>query len=51
MYQRKVDVDTLNAVKIKLADGSSVSSSSEQRWVVMGYNTIQILGLWSRNEL
>ena len=41
MYRRKVDVDTLNAVKIKLADGSSVSSSSEQRWDCDGiqYNT------------
>ena len=32
MYQRKVDLDMLNAVKIKLADVSSVSPSSEQRW-------------------
>ena len=31
MYQRKVDVDMLNAVKSVLADVSSVSSSSEQR--------------------
>ena len=31
MYQRKVDVDMLNAVKSMLADVSSVSSSSEQR--------------------
>ena len=31
MYQRKVDVDTLNAVKSVLADVSSVSPSSEQR--------------------
>ena len=31
MYQRKVDVDMLNAVKIMLADVSSVSPSSEQR--------------------
>ena len=30
MYQRKVDVDTLNAVKSVLADVSSVSPSSEQ---------------------
>ena len=30
MYQRKVDVDTLNAVKSVLAEVSSVSSSSEQ---------------------
>ena len=32
MYQREVDVDMLNAVKIKLADVSSVSPLSEQRW-------------------
>ena len=32
MYQRKVDLDMLNAVKIKSADISSISSSSEQRW-------------------
>ena len=32
MYQRKVDLDILNAIKIKLADVSSVSPSSEQRW-------------------
>ena len=31
MYQRKVDVDMLNAVKSLLADVSSVSPSSEQR--------------------
>ena len=31
MYQREVDLDMLNAVKIKLADVSSVSPSSEQR--------------------
>ena len=30
MYQRKVDVDMLNAVKSMLADVSSVSPSSEQ---------------------
>ena len=30
MYQRKVDVDMLNTIKIKLADVSSVSPSSEQ---------------------
>ena len=30
MYQRKVDVDMLNAVKSVLADISSVSPSSEQ---------------------
>ena len=32
MYQRKVDLDMLNAVKIKLADVSSISPSAEQRW-------------------
>ena len=31
MYQRKVDVDILNAIKSVLADVSSVSASSEQR--------------------
>ena len=31
MYQRKVDVDMLNAVKSVLADVSSVSPSSERR--------------------
>ena len=31
MYQRKVDVDMLNAVKSVLADVSSVSPLSEQR--------------------
>ena len=31
MYQRKVDVDMLNALKSVLADVSSVSPSSEQR--------------------
>ena len=31
MYQRKVDVDMLNATKSVLADVSSVSPSSEQR--------------------
>ena len=30
MYQRKVDVDILNAVRSVLADVSSVSPSSEQ---------------------
>ena len=33
MYQRKVDVDMLNAVKSVLADVSSVSPSSEQKEV------------------
>ena len=32
MYQRKVHLNILNAVKIKLADVSSISPSSEQRW-------------------
>ena len=31
MYQRKVDVDMLNAVKSMLADISSISPSSEQK--------------------
>ena len=31
MYQRKVDVDMLNAIKSVLADISSISPSSEQR--------------------
>ena len=31
MYQRKVDVDMLKAVKSVLADVSSVNPSSEQR--------------------
>ena len=31
MYQRKVDVDMLNAVKSVLADVPNVSPSSEQR--------------------
>ena len=31
MYQRKVDMDMLNAIKSVLADVSSVSPSSEQR--------------------
>ena len=31
MYQRKVDVDMLNAVRSVLADVSGVSPSSEQR--------------------
>ena len=34
MYERKVDVDMLNAVKSVLADVSSVSPSSEQRRLV-----------------
>ena len=35
MYQRKVDVDMLNAVKRMLADILSISSSSEQRAVAI----------------
>ena len=31
LYQRKVDMDTWNAVKSVLADVSSISPSSEQR--------------------
>ena len=31
MYERKVDVDMLNAVESVLADVSSVSPSSEQK--------------------
>ena len=37
MYQRKVDVDMLNAVKSVLADVSSVSPSSEQRDLCLAY--------------
>ena len=33
MYQCKVDVDVLNAIKSVLADISSVSPSSEQRLI------------------
>ena len=33
IYQCKVDVDMLNAVKSVLADISSVSPSSEQRYI------------------
>ena len=36
MYQRKVDVDMLNAVNSVLADVSSVSPLSEQRGRIMG---------------
>ena len=32
MYQCKIDVDMLNAIKSVLADVSSVSPSSEQSW-------------------
>ena len=35
MYQRKVDVDMLNAVQSVLADVSSVSPSPEQKSVKM----------------
>ena len=34
MYQHKVDVDMLNAVKSVLADVSSISPSSEQRRLI-----------------
>ena len=41
MYQRKVDVDMLNAVKSVLADVSSVSPSSEQSFPHQPYvNTL-----------
>ena len=36
MYQRKVDVDMLNAIKSVLADVSSISPSSEQRALMKG---------------
>ena len=42
MYQRKVDVDMLNPVKIKLADVSSVSPSSEQRSNITNTNITTI---------
>ena len=35
MYQREVDVDMLNTVKIVLADVSSVSPSSEERVILV----------------
>ena len=36
MYQSKVDVDLMNAIKSVLADVSSVSPSSEQRvWILL----------------
>ena len=41
MYQRKVDVDMLNAVKSVLADVSSVSPSSEQR---LAYSQLPLNG-------
>ena len=37
MYQRKVDVDMLNAVKSLLADVSSISPSSEQSYNIKTY--------------
>ena len=37
MYQRKVDVDMLNAEKSVLTDVSSVSPSSEQRDLCLAY--------------
>ena len=59
MYQRKVDVDMLNAVKGVLAGVSSVSPSSEQRDCVtcltysiasfshIFYDTFQFNKVWS----
>ena len=45
MYQRKVDVDMLNAVKSVLADVSSVSPSSEQiSYFTPKYTLESILG-------
>ena len=41
MYQRKIDVNMLNAVKSVLADVSSVSPSSEQRLRVNARNVSQ----------
>ena len=38
MYQRRVDVDMLNAIKSVLADVSSVSPSSEQYLCSDGLN-------------
>ena len=35
MYQRKADVDMLNAVKSVLADVLSVSPSSEQKVILL----------------
>ena len=40
MYQRKVDVDMLNAVKSVLADVSSISPSSEQRHALGGLGSV-----------
>ena len=45
MYQRKVDVDMLNAVKSVLADVSSVSPSSEQRAKLQLQSTKTIIHL------
>ena len=47
MYQRKVDVDMLNAVKSVLADVSSVSPSSEQRLIpgVLAEQKVNFLNL------
>ena len=47
MYQRKVDVDILNAVKSVLADVWSVSPSSEQRLsnIQLGLFSIEIISI------
>ena len=41
MYQRKVDVEMLNAVKTVLADVSNISPSSEQKGRVNARNVSQ----------
>ena len=46
MYQRKVDVDMLNAVKSVLADVSSVSPSSEQGFLTsVGFRQHTLYGV------
>ena len=45
MYQRKVDVDTLNTVKSMLADVSSVSPSSEQTSGAHARNVITVFSI------
>ena len=47
VYQRKVDVDILNAVKSVLADVWSVSPSSEQRLsnIQLGLFSIEIISI------
>ena len=42
MYQRKVVVDMLNAVKSVLADVSNVSPSSEQRGMEFEFPSLSI---------